>query len=428
MAANAYHILAYPPIRDVARMPKKLDALARALARSGRLYINADTQRNFVHYTTANTTYSFTARELTEPDLLPATKALIARSIPAGLGPVAVNERIDILLAELKKARGVDDARELAVARLVVQAAHPAVIALLLQERTQLFVSFSHNVSDLMAVHFWQTHGQASGLQATEDTGAAVYISCGGDPLFDGAEDEKYYLSDGAEALARLLVIGGQELGHYADLIRTPHGIAGRHSAQMAPLRPTAICKAGRDSDMRRVQALWQALEQAGLRRLKQAEDAVAFYEKQHQRFAPLWCLAQLRRWLAWVPFSRSQPVRAVPYHATLPRLRCATFYHEMLADMAFNLAPDAAAYKRADPQEEEAIACIEALARVPQQANKWGHDATNACWPELYRLYYGQVIPAVRAALPASTNKQLSDIYELSSGQKLRRLWRRRA
>lgn len=394
-------------------MPKKLEAMARALATSGRLYINADTQRNFVHYTTANTTYSFTTRELSDPTLLPATKALIARSIPAGLGPVAVNERIDILLNELKKARGVEEAREMEVARLVVQAAHPAVIAMLLIERTQVFVSFSHTVGDLMAVHFWQSHGTAGGLQSTADAGSAVYISCAGDPLFDGKDEEKTYLTDGAPALARLMVIGGQELGHYADLIRSPHGITGRHSAQMMPLRASAACKAARDSDMASVHAQYQALMRAGLERLKRAEDAVAFYEKQHQRFSPLWVMQQLRRFVHWWAFSRKSAVRAVPYMATIPRLRCAQYYSEMLADMAFNLAPDADAYRRPNPLEEEAIMCIEALARVPQQANKWGHDATQAAWPKLYSLYYGQVIPSLRGALPPETNNQLNDIYK---------------
>lgn len=407
-------------------MPPGLEAMARALVRSGRLYINADTQRNFVHYTTANTTYSFTARELTDPELLGATKALIARSIPAGLGPVAVNERIDLLMHDLKKARGVEEPRELEIARLVVQAAHPAVIAMLLVERTQVFVSFSHTVGDLMAVHFWQDRGNAGGLQSTEDTGAAVYISCGGDPLFDGKDDEKYYVTDGADALARLMVIGGQELGHYADLMRTPHGIRGRHSASMAPLRASPACKAARDSDMVTVGAHLQALEKAGLSRLKHAEDAVVFYAKQQQRFFPAWLLRQALRVWIWFGFSRCAAARTVPYMRTVPRLGLASYYSQMLADMAFNLAPEAEAYRRSNPLEEEAIACIEALARVPQQANKWGHDATKACWPKLYSFYYGQVIPSLRAALPPEVNRQLTDIHELSPKQRASNLFGR--
>ncbi len=60
-----------------------------------------------------------------------------------------------------------------------------------------------------------------------------------------------------------------------------------------------------------------------------------------------------------------------------------------MAIDMRFNLSPKADAYAREDPVEEEAIACVEALARVPQQANKWGHRLTRAMMPNLYRIYY---------------------------------------
>lgn len=65
------------------------------------------------------------------------------------------------------------------------------------------------------------------------------------------------------------------------------------------------------------------------------------------------------------------------------------------LADMAFNLAPDADVYRHPDPQVEEAIAVIEAVARVPQQEHKWGREAVAAAWPSLHAFYYGTVISA---------------------------------
>ena len=66
-----------------------------------------------------------------------------------------------------------------------------------------------------------------------------------------------------------------------------------------------------------------------------------------------------------------------------------------MLDDMAFNLAPKADVYANADKFIEEAIACIEALARVPQQSRKWGDAITMLIMPKLYDIYYNQVIPA---------------------------------
>ncbi len=393
---NEYHVLARRPQPSDKPLAKHVEAMAQALVTSGRLYINADTMRNFVHYTTATTTYSFSARELTDPALCEHTKTLIARSIPKGLGPVAVNERIDQLLRDLKKGRGIAHTLEIRVARLIVQAAHEAVIRTLIRERTQVFVSFSHNVSDLMAVHFWQDHGGSGGLQSTSDSGAAVYISCGGDPFFEGKEGEKYYTTDGAQALSRMLVIGAQELGHYADLIRSSHGISGRHSARMQPLRASPKCKAARDADLARVQTLAQHYANAGLGALVRAEEAVKFYEKQKQNYAPLWLMAQLKRLVCWWRFSRRAASLPLRFRATHPRLTCGAFYQSMLRDMAFNLAPEADAYRRADAQEEEAIACIEALARVPQQEIKWGREATHTCWPSLAAFYEDVVLSSL--------------------------------
>ena len=65
----------------------------------------------------------------------------------------------------------------------------------------------------------------------------------------------------------------------------------------------------------------------------------------------------------------------------------------EMLSDMMFNLQPVADVYSSDDKNEEIAIACIEALARVPQQVNKWGHKTTLFLWRNLYKFYYYKLI-----------------------------------
>ncbi len=81
------------------------------------------------------------------------------------------------------------------------------------------------------------------------------------------------------------------------------------------------------------------------------------------------------------------------------PSLRHGHAWATYLSDMAFNLAPDADAYRNPDPEVEEAIACIEALARVPQQVVKWGHAPVQLGWPSLYAAYYGTVVPGCIAA-----------------------------
>jgi hypothetical protein len=67
-----------------------------------------------------------------------------------------------------------------------------------------------------------------------------------------------------------------------------------------------------------------------------------------------------------------------------------------MIEDMHTHLAPIAEVYKREDPEAEEAISCIEALARVPQQTNKWGYLTTRATMHDLYKVYYNEVIPSL--------------------------------
>ena len=67
-----------------------------------------------------------------------------------------------------------------------------------------------------------------------------------------------------------------------------------------------------------------------------------------------------------------------------------------MIEDMRFNLSPVADVYKRVNKEEEEAIACIEALARVPQQVIKWGYLTTMETMRDLYKIYYGEVIPSL--------------------------------
>ena len=76
---------------------------------------------------------------------------------------------------------------------------------------------------------------------------------------------------------------------------------------------------------------------------------------------------------------------------------------------MAFNLEPKADVYSNPDKNIEIAIACIEALARVPQQVNKWGHHNTRFFWPHLYSFYYSVVIPQDIADYEAMSGKKFN-------------------
>ncbi|MDX2095568.1 MAG: DUF2748 family protein [Alphaproteobacteria bacterium] len=404
MATNLYHLLAFLPATEAWEMPPALEALAQALVSSGKLRINAEHERNFVRYGSAVNDLTFTARELTDPQLGDATRARVARLVAPAMGAQGLADIWDHLRRELKKARGVAAEKEIKVARVLVQSAHPAVIHLLLSSGTEIFVSYFHNVADLMAVHAWQTHGTSSGLQATEGEGTAVYVSAGGDPFFEGTQ--KTYATDGFPALARMVVIAGQELGHFADLRRSAAGITGRHStdAHHSRLRANPIAAAGRLADMRRVAELTHAYQAAGLARLRRTETRLAFYHAR-LRYSPPWLLAQVWRFTRQAQLIHNCKRQKLLHHFnTLPRLYLGDAIEQYLADMGFNLAPDAEVYRNPDPLVEEAIAVIEAVARVPQQEHKWGRAAVQAAWPELHRFYYGTVIPACEAAARTHT------------------------
>jgi hypothetical protein len=384
------------------------------------LRINADSERNFVRFLTGDSEHCFSERELTDPILRLRSRQLITAAMPQALGKMAINDKLAQLQSELKKARGVSAEKEAMVARLLVQAAHPAVIEILLRENAEIFVSYSHNVGDLMAMHFWDTHGTASGLQSTGRQGAAVFVSCGGDPFFSGDQAHKTYETDGFPALARMLVIAGQELGHFADLLRHPdHGIIGRFSAYMDDLQPSKISKAARDSDMLHVENLQQLALKYGLAGLRRAERNLQFYSKRWKYSLP-WLFCQVWRMLALAMWLLRRPKIMPRYIRTIPKFMHGEFIETMLRDMAFNLAPEADVYRSDNPQHEEAIACIEAFARVPQQVNKFGHLATARCTPKLYNAYYNMMIPGLLQNLPADLRAIYSKPISLSRGQLL--------
>ncbi len=394
-STNQYHLLARLPAVEAWEMPPALERLAQALVASGQLRISADQYRNYVLHGTADTDQSFSARQLTDPALLPATRQLLARHVPPAAGPDGVEALLAQLRGELKKRRGIAPEKELQVARVVVQSAHSSVMVLILQSGTSVFVSYDHNVAELMAVKDWQTHGTASGLQATSGDGTAVYISCGGDPFFEGAQ--KTYTTDGFPALARMMVIGGQELGHFSDLKRVGGRIIGRYSTDndSPALRAAPPVKHARRADMLQVAQLDRRYAALGAARLARVEGALAFYSK-WRRLSPPWLFYQLWRLLLLTQVRARVPLKL----RTWPRYRLGTALRLFFDDMAFNLAPDADVYRRDEAEEEEAIACIEALARVPQQVHKWGHAAVRLAWPQLYAVYFGQVIPGCIAAV----------------------------
>ncbi len=69
------------------------------------------------------------------------------------------------------------------LARIFVQSAHPIVIRWLLLDKTEIFITYSHNIGDMMDMVNWQKVGGNSGMQSTNGKDVAIFVSCGGNPF-----------------------------------------------------------------------------------------------------------------------------------------------------------------------------------------------------------------------------------------------------
>lgn len=395
---NRYHILYRLPLAADKALPEAREKQARRLVTSGKLRIKTDYIRNFAPYSGSGFDKSFSYRELTDPNLLADTRRAIRDTLPGYASEDAVEEVVVRLIRQCKGATSLSAERELEIARLIVQCAEPVIIDWCLYEKVEIFVSYAHDVADLMAVHFWDEMQSSGGLQAVSGDGAAVYVSCGGNP-FITEEEQKTYRTDGFDALARMQVIGAQEFGHYADLRRDDAGrIIGRHSASLSPFRASDTSRAARQSDQDTVRGWQQAIHRSAIAKLAKQEQAYAFF-KTHRPCSLMralyWSRCQLLRQRIKQQARQEKNALVSQFPATLEGgSGWATNLLDCLEDMAFNLSPAGEAYERESPEEAEAIACIEALARVPQQCVKWGHEVTRLCWPRLYTQYYHTIIP----------------------------------
>jgi hypothetical protein len=410
--SNVYDVLAQRPALTKESLFVELEALAQKLVQSGRFRVDAGDRLNYIRFShPAWGIYKiFSKRELTDPKLVPITLRHLEALLEKRFEPHELEQEAKNELARLQREVGkfieVPIETEMKLARAVVQAAHPAVVMLILWEEVEVFVAYSHTVGDMLDIESWQKMGSSSGLQSTAGRrDYCVYTSAGGDPFHTGEHASPY---DGPAALARLMVIAAQEMGHFADIQRGSMGEPiSRHSANISVTQASEHVRLARLNDLKHAKTLQTQLMKLGLDEGIKLEQSAQFYAKHraneriakssaakaaryHKKFVARAIKAGFT-WMAHMPAS-TQPL---------------TDIGRMLDDMLFNLAPVAEAYRRDNPAVEEAIACAEALARVPQQAVKWSHKVTFALWPAMYQIYYGQVIPAVVQS------------YEQVSGQK---------
>jgi hypothetical protein len=412
--SNLYHILFKSPATLKTELDVERENLAQALVVSGKLRIDARDKINFVRFARPynNINLMFSLRELTDDKLLPDTKKILAWALQRDHRrpnlQTAIEQEIKRLINEISKNQPVSEDLELKLARVIVQAAHPIVIKLLLLEQVQIFISYSYNIGDLMDIQSWQHSGKNSGMQSTDGRECAIFVSAGGDPFASTEKDAIY--GDGFPALARMTVIAAQEIGHYSDIMRDIKGRQiSRHSANFGGRRAKENVRQARLADLEQINKLCQHLKNNKLFELAELERHLKFYKNNKRRG---WIVAWTQLKILWC---RRFIIHSLHHPLTKPLISLvnekylASKIIALIDDMKFNLAPIADVYKSEDKLEEEAIACIEALARVPQQAFKWGHKLTNLMMPHLYTIYYQQVIPACITAYENMTNSKYS-------------------
>ena len=401
---NIYHIIHFNPGIERWEMSIGYESLAQRLVRSGRFRIDCGEDKvNFarLYIPSLDISLMFSRREIYDPKLLPKTRKAIAMQLSASTSSKVLKKKIDFYLGtledEIKKYAQPTAEEEIKLARLVVQAAHPVVIELLLLDRVEVFLSYSHNIGDVLDIQTWQTSGKNSGMQSLKGQDKAVFISCGGNPLRKN-KDPKAEYGNGKPSIARILIIGGQEIGHYSDIRRddkTGRQISDRYSADIYGTHAKKEVKIGRIKDIKRGNFILQKFLDIGLKSLLQTEKAIKFY-REVKRGGLTFFLELIKLYSKRVIFSFK--VKKIGLHKILEKFEDekyqAIMLEMMIKEMLFNLAPKADVYSSEDKDEEEAVACIEALARVPQQANKWGHYLANVFMKNLYGIYYKKIIP----------------------------------
>jgi len=415
--SSIYHILNEIPAIDKTSIQLEYEHLAQELLTSGRLRIDTDYYCNFVRFTDSSSSVNIIlSYEELAPKLIENTKNSIRnlyKNNNKAIEDTKITSIINDLNKKAKKLLLVSEELKTQLARIFVQSAHPIVIKWLLLDNVEVFITYSHNIGDVMDIVSWKRSGTNSGMQSTDGKNVCIYVSCGGDPFAQNSETRPSS-GDGWAALARLQIIAAQELGHFADIKRDGHGRQiTRHSCNFACTKATPHVSLGRKKDIERSTNLNKLLNSTGMANLIKVETKLKFYNQQK--------LSGLRVfWLRLVAKYYSH--KLVNFATSRNLLFVRRFYNRekyiglMLAaaieDMLSNLSPIADVYKRDNPEAEEAISCAEALARVPQQVIKWGHLTTRATMHDLYHIYYSEVIPSLINSYTTFTTKEYKRNY----------------
>ena len=390
--SNLYHLIERIPCFEAEGMYVEYEELAQRLAASGLMRVDTGHKCNFARLvdSSKNVSLMFSKQQLEEP-LLEQTKERLMKVYQNSAKVAALIANCN---GQIAKHIEVEPELILKLARLLVQSTHSIVMHWLLMEKVEVFVSYAHNIGDMMDVRTWQQAGTNSGMQSTDGRSVAVYTSSDGDPFAETDPKIRIY-GDGWPAVARMQIVVAQELGHYSDIKRDDHGAQiGRHSANFSCTRATPHVKSGRVDDIKKCDEIFLYLMNNGMARLLEYESSLKFYRKNNVKNLK----TLYHSIMIYFYKHKLLKLSSNPELLFLKRFSQEEYMglmiKAMVADMKFNLSPVADVYKRDDKEAEIAIACVEALARVPQQCVKWGHITTSVMMRNLYKVYYNEVIP----------------------------------
>ena len=377
---NVYNYIYKKPALTAKDMPQELEKLAQIIVTSGRMRIDANQQISFVRFDES----FFSHRELFDKNLVPQTLMVLGQ------------KNLDILREQIKLLDQVPQEVELKLARMLVQATHPAVMKLLIFERAEFFISYHYNISDIVEMSEWDPNSGTAGQQSVGNS-FRIHVSSDGDPFDEDPEKAEV----AHNAISRFMTIAGQELGHFSDIKRgrdgRVHGYS-RFSLHPRYFKPNPEFDEARKKDIEWIKKIYDIFEYLNFREAAKLERSVGFYKRHRKRsFTYLKSIIKSR-----LTTRKIQRISMRKFNVKIANLHSMHDIHIMLLDMKFNLNPRMPGYLRKDKNEEDAIICVEALARVPQQAVKWGHATTAFMYPNCYKFYYGKVIPACIEAVKA--------------------------
>ncbi len=394
---NHYDRLSFKPILERDELFIELENLANLIVKEGLLRVSNDTKCNFIILPIAGGEefVSFSKRELFDEKLLPRTyKTLKEKQLFYELDneEESPENKVLILRKKLSRFQDISEDEELKLARLLVQSAHPAIIANMIYEKVKFYISYSHTVSDLLNVQLWQSARYSSGLQANDFRYSSVFVSCGGNPFFDAKEsgDE----NDGYNAIAKLIIIAAQEIAHHADIIKNNRGEnIGRASTNIYMNAPNELCEIARQNDILRINKIINKLEKIGVKKVFDNERKFRIQYK-YRKFALYTYYLFLRKIISQLLFRLYAKIIGLNFVKKIKnKFAVAEECLIIAGDMLFNLEPQAQAYRNQNKNIEKAIMCAEALARIPQQEAKWGRALVRYFTPNLRKYFYESLL-----------------------------------